>query len=207
MKFMLSGAALAAAALFASAPASAAIVVSFSPSSSHVAIGDSVKIDMSISGLGSEILSAFDFNAIWNSSIATWSVFDVSSGCNQLGASSICGIDTVAAANLGANGSSVLSDDDLAAIQPDSFVIASFTLLGALDGFTTLTLGLDPDFERNFVGRDFLTLDTTVVGACVSVGTGTCEGGAGEVPEPASFGLAALGLLAAGAVGRRRRRA
>ena len=73
MKKALSALALAAGTLSA-APASADIVVSFAPSATHLNIGDSVTIDMTISGLGTEILSAFDFNAIWNSSVATWTV-------------------------------------------------------------------------------------------------------------------------------------
>lgn len=200
----LSALALAAGAMLVSAPASADVIISFSPSATHLNVGDSVTIDMSISGLlGTEILSAFDFNALWNSSVASWTVFSVIPGCSQLGVDAICDIDTIASNNLGAQGSAFISDDDLAAFQPDSFLIAQFTLQGVADGVTTFTLGTDLDFERNFVGRDFSTLDVDVLSACIAVGEGSCDN---RVPEPASFGLAGLALLAAGAAGRIRRR-
>ena len=66
-----------------------------------------------------------------------------------------------------------------------------------------LGLGADLDIERNFVGRGFQTLPISVEGACIAVGTGSCDN---AVPEPSSYGLAAIALLAAGAAGRSRRR-
>ena len=54
------------------APASAAIVISFAPSAQHVNIGDSVGIDVSISGLGAEILSAYDLNFMYNGTLLNW---------------------------------------------------------------------------------------------------------------------------------------
>ncbi len=201
----LSALAVAASAMLVSAPASAGVVISFSPSATHLNVGDSVTIDMSISGLGTQILSAFDFNALWNGSVATWSSFAIVPVCGQLGADPLfCSIDTLDSNNLGAQGNATILDDDLAAIQPDSFLIAQFTLRGLADGVTTFSLGADPDFERNFVGREFATLDVNVGSACIAVGTGSCDN---RVPEPASFGLAGLALLAAGVAGRNRRRA
>jgi hypothetical protein len=202
MKKLLSALALAAGALLA-APASAAITVGFTPSSTHIDIGDSVVIDMSISGLGDEILSAFDVNAVWDSSIARYTVATLF--CNQFGANPICVWDTLLQGNLGGQSSSTQPDDDIAAIQPNSFLVARFTLQGVADGVTTLTLGPSVDFERNFVGLDFTTLDVSVGSACIAVGTGSCGGG-NDAPEPASFGLAGVALLAAGWAGRSRRR-
>ena len=56
-------------ALVAASPATAAIVVTFTPSSQHIGIGETAKVDVSISGLGSEILSAFDLNFFYDSSV------------------------------------------------------------------------------------------------------------------------------------------
>lgn len=211
MKHLLSSLAVAAAAALGAAPALADPVITFTPSSSTINVGESVNIDMTITGLGNEILAAFDFNVLWDSSIVTWSMFSVVPGCSALGAGSLCSIDTFLASNLGANGTSVLTDDELAAAQGDSVLIAQFTFVGASAGLATITLGADPDFQRNFVGRDFLTLATTVGSASICVRSdlggppgGGCDGG--TAPEPASYGLAAMALLAAGWASRGRRR-
>ena len=91
--------------------------------------------------------------------------------------------------------------DTLAAVQANTFSLGTFTLDGMFDGVTTLSLGADPDFQRNFAGLNALALDVVVGSACIAVGSGVCT-----VPEPASYGLAAVALLAAGTVGRTRRR-
>ena len=66
-------------------------------------------------------------------------------------------------------------------------------------------------FDRNVTGRTPVgavtpsLLNVTFQGACVVVGTGgVCA--QQVVPEPASYGLVAMALLAAGAAGRRRPR-
>ncbi len=79
MKKMLSALALAAGLLLAAAPASAVIIVSFAPSSTHINVGDNVTIDMSISGLGAEILSAVDINFLFSSVAAANTVVSMSS--------------------------------------------------------------------------------------------------------------------------------
>ena len=58
MKKSLASLCLALGTLVSAASASAAVVVSFTPSSQHVNVGDTVTVDVSISGLGAEILSA-----------------------------------------------------------------------------------------------------------------------------------------------------
>ena len=208
MKKMLSAVALAAAACVAT-PAGAAITLTFAPSSTHINVGDTVDVTATISGLGAEILSAFDLNFQWNSAIANWTFFSHASGCDNLGPAwgglSDCAFDSLAQGNVGIIDFSWEDDADIAANQADSFVIATMTLIGVADGVTTLTLGADPDYERNFVGLGASTLQVLVGDACIAVGTGSCNGG--NVPEPATFGLAGLALLAAGAAGRRQRRA
>jgi len=184
--------------MLTAAPASA-ISITFTPSSTHLSVGDSVTIDMTISGLGDEILSGFDFNAFWDSTVVAWQVFGLAV-VGQLGPDPYYDWDGLFANSVGAVGSSTLSDNDLAAIQPDSFLLAQFKLKGIADGVTTFGLGADPDFERNFTGRDFLTLNVDVGSACIAVGTGSCEV---AVPEPGTLGLLGIGLLGLG-LGRRR---
>ena len=78
--------------------------------------------------------------------------------------------------------------------------LTKIKLTGLADGVTWIDLGSEPDYQRNFVGRNFGTLDVTVQGACIAVGDAQCS----TVPEPATYALAALAF--AGALGARRRR-
>jgi hypothetical protein len=200
---MLSALALAAGTLLVAAPASAAIVFSFAPSSTHIDVGENVTINATISGLGDEILSAYDLNFIYTASVLNWQIIVIHGGHlgNDLGVED----NGFPQGNLGFDNSSLDLDDDLAAVQPNSLTLFSFVLKGMTDGTTNFTLGNDPDFERNFVGRDALSLNVDVGSVCIGVGTGDCGQGP-PIPEPASFGLAALGLLALGAAGRARRK-
>ena len=199
MKKLLSAAALAAAALCASASANAAITLSFTPASSHINVGDFVTIDVTISGLGTEILSAYDLNFVYSPAVLNWVLINFPPNMlgNSIGGSS----NGLPEGNLGLIDASLDDDDTLAANQPDSFLLFQFALQGTADGATTFTLGPDADFDRNFVGRRFQSLDVVVGSACIAVGTGSCD-----IPEPASYGLAGVALLAAGFAGRSRRR-
>ncbi len=193
-----------AAALAAALPASAALVT-FTPATQHIGIGDVVVIDVTISGLGAETLTAVDMNMLFSSGAAAWTIADFNSLNNELGApDSLLSFDTLGPLEIGVQAFSWLLDDDVAAIQTDGgFLLGQLTFQGAFDGVTMLGLGADLDYERNFVGRDFQTLPISVQGACIAVGTGSCDN---TVPEPSSYGLAAIALLAAGAAGRSRRR-
>lgn len=183
----------------------APIIVSFTPSAQHVNVNDTVNITMSISGLADEILSAVDFNVRYDGSLLGPSLnIDWTGLHNALGAGyavpappfQLNAFD-FANGNLEWVMSAVVDDDTVAAEQADSFLMVTFSFTALADGVTQFGLGLDPDFERNFVGRDGLTLDVTVQGACVAIGQGACN----RVPEPASFGLAGLALIGAGLPG------
>lgn len=203
MKNTVSSLAIAAAALFSASAAQAAVVFSFTPSSQQINVGDSVTVEVSISGLGAEILSGFDINFVWNSSVLGSSSASFSPACDALGAGAVCVNDVNAPGDFGLQYFSLLDDDALAAIQPDSFLLGVLTLTGLADGASQLALGLDVDFERNLLGRDAATLDVQFENTCIAVGSGSCA----TVPEPASYGLVLLamaGAIVPGALRRRR---
>ncbi len=195
-------AALGTAALLAWGPANAAISFNFTPSTSHINVGDTAVIEARINGLGSEILSAFDLNFMYDPVVLNWNLITYNGG--ELG--TVLGVATngLPDGDLGFNDASLDDDATLAASQLNDFLLFSFTLEGMADGMTNFTLGSDPDFERNFVGLNFTSLDVQVGSACIAVGTGQCM----TVPEPATFGLAGLALLGTllpGALRRRRK--
>lgn len=196
--------AFAAGAALAAAPARADVSFTFSTADNHVAVGESTTVNFYINGLDSEVLSAFDLNFTWAAGLLGLSNWSFASGVSQLGADAGYFEDSPVAGNFGVQAWSVLSDGDLAAAQDNSFMLGSFEVTGLADGKTSFSLGLDPDFERNFVGLNFASLDVNVGSLCVSVGSGSCT--TSPIPEPGTSALMLLGLGAIGGLARRRSR-
>lgn len=206
MKKILTRLGLACGACLCTLGAAANPVVTFTPSTVHAQIGEIVQVDVSISGLGDEVLSAFDLNFLWDGGLMGSSrSIDATSAQMQLGGgdplSVTWAIDTVASGNWGLQASSLLDDATLAALQANDFLLATFTFKADADGVTTFGLGADPDFQRNFVGLRFNTLDVSIGSTCVAVGSGACT-----VPEAATLPLAVLALAGAAAPAAWRRR-
>jgi hypothetical protein len=204
MKKLIASIVTAAGTLLLPAPAPAAIIVELLPATSHVAVGGSTDVQMRISGLDEEILSAFDINLLFDASIVENS--DVLfSGEGALGGI----LDSyffpdIQPGNTDVLGGSWLDDGGLTGLpQPDDFIVLTFTFKGIADGFSLLDLGGDVNFERNFVGLRAESLAVQIVGACISVGEGQCS----SVPEPSALSLLGLTLGMASIVGLRRRRA
>lgn len=211
MKKIIASLGLAMGTMLCAAPASADIVVAFTPSTQHANIGDTVTVDVSISGLGDEILAGFDLNFFYNGSVIGGNAraFDGTSAYGQLGhnfvpaVDPIFAIDGIALGEWGVQANALADDDIVAANQADAFLLFQFSFSADADGVSMFSLGGDLDFERNFVGRRFETLNVTVGSACIAVGTGVCS----TVPEPSSYtlaGLALAGALLPGALRRRR---
>jgi opacity protein-like surface antigen len=192
----------AAAALSMAAPASAGIEVRMLPQTLNVNVGDTFQIDLQISGLGDEILSAYDLNVLFNGGLAGYHDAVFSNALGPVSDPLFAPEATDNPGNTGLLGFSELLDDDLAAIQPDTVVFVSLSYTALSQGAAFFTWGADPDFQRNVVGRDALTLDASFFGTCVAIGDASCDN---RVPAPATFGLAGLALLGAGLTSRRRR--
>jgi hypothetical protein len=205
MKKLLSLSALALAAMVASAPASAAIVVSFTPASSHINVGETVAITMSISGLDDEILSAFDINMLFDSAVVRndWVTHNVAT---QWGPDSVFGLSVFGVGDTDVFDYTLDDDDTVAAMQANSFAVLTFGFTGLASGVTTIRLGDDLDFAAQLSSVVGLSCLTSTVGtACLVRRHGQLRWRWYNVPEPAGYGLAGLALLGAGFASRRRK--
>jgi hypothetical protein len=206
MNKLLASLALSATALFPLA-SSARPVLSITPSTQAAAVGDTVVVDVSISGLNAinEIASAFDLNVLFSASILN-GVTVAYYGAVFGGNANILVSSSFDPGNMGGILNSFSSDDDLALLQTaNAFNIVQFKFTALAAGDTFLNFGPSLDFDRAVVGRNGLNLDLDYVGACVSVGASAPGTGCqnNPVPEPASFALVGLALLAGGAAGRK----
>lgn len=196
--------AIAALATLVMATAQAAPIVTFTPSSTQIAVGGTVNIDIHISGLDDEVLSAYDLNLLWDPGVVQYSVFGLSSihyGSAMYGFGDPDGTIN-SQGNAGAWLNSLEEDDWLVANQADSFLLFSIQMTGMADGATTLAFGPNADFQRLFIGLNAEVLDVQLGSACIAVGNGSCDN---RVPEPAGYGLAAIALLGAGWARRQRK--
>jgi hypothetical protein len=188
---------------------SAGPVLLITPTSSHVDIGQVARINVSISGLDAEVLSSFDLNFIYDSSVVRLDAAELSGADGALGsafgAPPLVFSDAAVEGNYGVLGQALTDDATLIANQQDAFLLFQFDFVGMANGLTTLSLGADADFERSFIGLNFAALQgVSIQGACVAVGTGSCSSSR-DLPEPASAVLvAAAGLAACGSRLRRR---
>lgn len=193
--------------------AQAAPLLSIQPIQQNVAVGGVVTVNIIISGLTgiNEIVSGFDLNVSYDTGLLTWSIIDLTPGVDALGGIGNVSLEFDGDASDGKIGGKVtssLSDNDLDALQGDSFTLMSLSLVGLTDGVTFLNFGADPLLERLVTGRRLQNgmggvLELDYSGACIAVGDAVCPA---RVPEPASYGLAALALLGCGIASSRRRR-
>lgn len=188
--------------------ADAAIVVSFNPSSPNpVAPSSAFSVDIVVSGLGTgagkDIVSGFAFDVLFSGGVLT--------GVSAAENAALFGFRAFGPAVVGANhvyldGSSFETDAALLGLQPlASYTLATFNFTSsAAAGSTLLSFGSSVPFQSNLLGSldaagNARTLNASFGTVCVIVGAGNnCS----TVPEPESYALVALALVAAGAASR-----
>jgi hypothetical protein len=181
-----------AALLVVSSP-SYAILIHFVPSSTTVDPGDLFDIDVRVSGLGTEIVSAYDLDVSYDPTIVSATGVAFGSFLTAPSPDESLTSFLLTPGNVNFAEVSFLSDDDLAAQQPASFILATISFVAVAPGTTALTFEPSPFFEViDLKGRNNQILDVESQPGEVTVRQTQAA------PEPGTLllGLGFLGLLA-----------
>lgn len=210
MKFKFLAAA-ATALLFPMAVWAVPVAVSMTPAQQAVAQGAPITITVNIGGLlaAMDQLSAYDIRVSYDSSKLTF-VSQAFLADARLGGGALEDTSASSAGLFVDRVDSFLqAPADLAAAQAglDGFNLFSLTFTAAnMDAVTNLSFAMVPNFTEVLGNNNGNVLSATYTGACVSIGAGVCGEVMNPVPEPETYSLMALGLLVAGAYGRRAKR-
>lgn len=175
---------LAAAALLWALPARA-VTIGFDPSSTTASVGDTVLVDVLVSDLGGDIVSAYDLDVVFDASVLSASSVSFSAALGSAGqafydASAAPGLVDLAAVSL-------LSDAALLAIQGgDSVTLATLAFTKTGDGATSLGFVFDAVNDVKGAGAQVLALEV----APGSVGPPVTS----AVPEPTAALVFSAGL-------------
>lgn len=201
MKKVLIATLMAAAGWLGAAGSAQAALLSIQPATAATTVGGTVQVDLVISGLDADnqIVSRVDLDIFYDpamlQAVHVFTLFTPYGGQENVAVGYTLGFGRVSVVV-----ASSASDATLKALQGDSFILTSIRFGGLANGFSLVNFGANQD-ERNVVGRNALSLSPTVQGACIAVGTGTCDQ---QVPEPAAMTLVGLGILGAGIARRRK---
>ncbi len=173
-----------------------ALTIGFSPATATVEIGSVVLVDVVVSDLGGEIVSAYDLDVTYDASIlsvtdvtfglslgdeAWWEVFNDSN-------TSVPGLIDFAQLSL-------LSDADLAALQPASFTLATLEFQAVAAGTSSLDFTFDTFNDIKGLNAEMLEVDAGSGSVTVS----------NPIPEPHAALVFGLGAMVIGMSSTRRR--
>jgi hypothetical protein len=170
-----------------------AISLTFQPLNSTVTNGDTIDVDVIVSGLiaADEIVSTYDLFVAYDASILNASSVSFGPYLDDFLFPSIQFQDASDPGLINFGEISFLFDDELAAIQPDSFTLATLTFDTLSVGASDLAFEPHPYFGVNDVkGRGAQILDLTAYAGMITV-----EEALVSVSEPDSLFLVLLGLL------------
>ncbi len=172
-----------------------ATVITFVPSDQNTSVGNSVSVDIVISGLGSDILTAFDLSIFFDDTILSFESFEFGSDCFGFSCLDVLGFDMNIEDVIDWGGGEVEIaevsfdfDEDLEMFQPDDFVLGTFVFSGLEIGVSALDIFVW-ELGGGFVFDEGLGFE---VASSLSA---DLVGGSIEVPEPGTLLLLMSGLL------------
>ena len=166
-----------------------AISLSFQPSSQTVGVGAAFDVNLVVTGLEdgiNEIVGAFALDVTYNATVLQATGATYSTLLGALGTDAFPDAPVLAPGLVSLLNGSLLSDLDLASLQPDSFTLATIHFSALSPGTSLLTFA----GTTELVGRNAATLQFNRLQGAVQVN-------AAAVPEPGTILLlgAGLGLL------------
>ncbi len=179
--------------VFAGLPAGA-VTIGFAPATQNVPSGGLFTVDVVVSGLAGEVVSAYDLDLVYDASILSATTVSFGPLLGDVGASEVFNdFDLTSAGVADFAQLSLLSDGGLQGLQPDGFVLATI-------GFQAVGLGTSP-LELVF---DSINKVTGLGGQVLPV---TAPLGSVTVPEPGAAPLCLLGAAVLSARTRSMKRA
>lgn len=176
-------------------PAWATALLSFNPSSSLINVGDSINVEIKISGLENEVdLGAFDFNLNFDDAILDFTGYTLGTGLNNN--------DTTGSEDWSSKETSPglfnLSEVSFLgdfSFQDDEFVLATVSFVGKSIGTSTLSLSdillssAFPLYDAN--GSPIMEIPANAEGGSISVIANSFS----AVPEPGTLYLVLMGII------------
>jgi len=167
-----------------------ATTIGFSPSSSSILVGDSIDVDIVISGLENIDVGAFDFDVSYDNSVLDFDSYTLGNGLGDIAA------DDASDWSSGDLGGGVINLTEFSwlwdlSFQSDSFTLATIFFTGLTEGnssllFSNVTLG-------NSMGDQ---ITAGLVDGSIDV--------AAPIPEPATMIFFSIGLLGLTGAGRKK---